>query len=343
MRAKVVNFKLEKHPNADLLSIATIDGSGWQCVVNTEQFAGVTKGIYVSLDSLVDISVPEFSFLATKAKDGKFRIKTIRLRGALSQGLLLPAPEESHIDDDFTEILKVERYEPPIPVHMGGDQISCPSVFAKYSSAHNVKNYPNLIEPGENVRVTCKIHGSNIRFGFVHLENGFVFMGGTHNTAKDLDGDNVYSRNIKALDAESKLKPLFEKYGPKMNMIVYGEIYGQSIQFLTYDSQVGQKIRIFDVLIDGKYQSWDVVQEFAQVLGIDTVPLLYHGPYDRDSIKKMLSEVDPIESGNKNSLREGVVVTPDIERSTHSLSRVSLKFINDEYLLAMGKYGTDGH
>jgi RNA ligase (TIGR02306 family) len=83
-QAPLTTFKLEKHPNADSLSIARIDVADWQCIVKTEEFENENLAVYIPLDAIADKEHPLLNFL-----DGK-RVKTCRLRGELSQGVLLP-------------------------------------------------------------------------------------------------------------------------------------------------------------------------------------------------------------------------------------------------------------
>lgn len=61
-KAEVVPVVLEKHPNADSLSIVKV--FGYTVVVNTKQWEGHTKAVYIVPDSLVDASRTEFSFLS---------------------------------------------------------------------------------------------------------------------------------------------------------------------------------------------------------------------------------------------------------------------------------------
>ena len=74
---------VEKHPNADSLDIVKI--LGWQCVAKLGEFKAGDLCVYVEIDSILP-EKPEFEFLRT----GKFRIKTIKLRGQLSQGICFP-------------------------------------------------------------------------------------------------------------------------------------------------------------------------------------------------------------------------------------------------------------
>jgi RNA ligase (TIGR02306 family) len=149
IKAKVVKYDLRPHPNADVLSVAMVQGTGWQCIVKTDDAKDSDLGVYIPIDAEVDATMPEFTFLAPLAKNGKCRIKTIRLRGMISQGLLLPAPKDAKLGDDLTEALKVTRWEPPVNVHFAGDQIREPGVFARYTSITNIKYALSMFQDGE--------------------------------------------------------------------------------------------------------------------------------------------------------------------------------------------------
>lgn len=340
IKAKVVEFELQNHPNADLLSLALIKETGWQCVVRTEDMKDKSLGIYIPIDGLVDTTKPEFKFLDKDGSGKPFRIKTIRLRQMLSQGLLIPAPENSAIEDDFTEALNVKRYEPTIPVQLSGDSIRTPEAFTKYTSIENVKNYPRLLVEGENVRVALKLHGTNARYGFINdgKVEGLTYIVGSHNTAKDKDGSNVYSQISRQYDIENKLKLIVDEIKPKYNFIAMGEIVGSKIQDLDYGCKAGErKLYLFDVVLDGQYQPLEFVQDVAAKLGIETVPVLYRGPYSFEKVMEFRDGKDLI----GNHCREGVITTAEPESRDLRLGRRVLKFISDDYLLR--KNATDSH
>lgn len=134
---------------------------------------------YVPPDSLVEISRPEFAFLATGSSkinaDGRVRIKGKKIRGILSCGLLVPAPVGSVEGDDVAETLGVIRYDPSIRVsngpnsslYIGGEADSGPSAYhVKYDLDAGQRYAQQLFVPGEPVVVTEKIHGENARFVF---------------------------------------------------------------------------------------------------------------------------------------------------------------------------------
>lgn len=97
-------------PGADRIEVAQVDG--WECVVQKGEFQVGQHIVYVEVDSIVP-DVPEFEFLRPR----KFRVRTIKLRGQVSQGLVLPLsilPDGAPCDlgDDVTEVLHITKYDP---------------------------------------------------------------------------------------------------------------------------------------------------------------------------------------------------------------------------------------
>lgn len=70
--------------NADAIEVATVDG--WHCVVKKDEFKVGEKVIYFEIDSLLPHTNPVFEFLRPRG----FRVRTIKLRGVTSQGLIMP-------------------------------------------------------------------------------------------------------------------------------------------------------------------------------------------------------------------------------------------------------------
>lgn len=95
---------------ADKIVVAQVDG--WECVIQKDEFNIGDKVVYVEVDSIMP-EKPEYEFLRKR----KFRVKTIKLRGQISQGLVLPMSvlpngRTYELDDDVTDVLGVKKYDP---------------------------------------------------------------------------------------------------------------------------------------------------------------------------------------------------------------------------------------
>lgn len=115
---------------ADAIEAVRVDG--WTCVAKKGEFQVGDKGIYFEIDSFLNGQDERFNFLAKQfitfeGKQGA-RLRTIRLRGQLSQGLFLPLakfPELQNLElgADVTEILGVTKWEPPMPAQLAGEVV----------------------------------------------------------------------------------------------------------------------------------------------------------------------------------------------------------------------------
>lgn len=108
---------------ADRIELAVVEG-GWQCVVKKGEFSPGDIGVYFEIDSFLPMSNPIFEFLRKDSRvwDGNLgtRLRTIRLRGSLSQGLLLPMKDLQFQKDvgkakDLAKFFGVVKWEREIP------------------------------------------------------------------------------------------------------------------------------------------------------------------------------------------------------------------------------------
>lgn len=171
---KVVKIEgITSHPNADRLEIAQI--AGWQCVIQKNSYKVGDLAVYIPIDSILSHEVESTLFGPdSKIKLNKSRVKTIKLRGAISQGMLAQCslfkiPEKEGYD--CTKQLGITKFEPPAPpASMGGNPTSKKKknpFFKEYGGLDNFKHYPELFTNGEQVIITEKVHGTNFRFGWV--------------------------------------------------------------------------------------------------------------------------------------------------------------------------------
>ena len=123
---------VEPIEGADKIELAHV--LGWRCVVNKGQFQPSDLAVYFEIDSFLPVR-PEFEFLrASSYKKSDvlgegFRLKTMKFRGQISQGLLLPVgsfpaiPKDAQIGDDVTELLGVRKWEIEERATSGGSVI----------------------------------------------------------------------------------------------------------------------------------------------------------------------------------------------------------------------------
>lgn len=164
-KAEVVVVKLLPCPNADSISIVNVF-DGYPCVVRTSDWKDGDLAVYITPDSLVNTSRPEFSFLKKENKEWE-RITIRKFRGNISLGLLIPAPQGSKEGDDVAEQLDIQHYEPPL-IHikrngnmsLTGSMISFPNdIYAPVYDVDTLRRYRHVFEQNEPIFVTEKIHG----------------------------------------------------------------------------------------------------------------------------------------------------------------------------------------
>lgn len=310
-KIEVVPVVLEKHPNADTLSVVKVF-DGYTVVVRTADWQGKTKGAYIPPDNVVPGDRPEFAFL-----DGKFRIKSKRLRGVMSQGLLVPVPDNFQVGDDVTEYFGVTRYVPPADVEIDGDIGSEPPIPGIKYDIESWFKYKNVLVPDENVVITEKIHGTNSRFTF---QDGKIWA--ASRTFYRNSPNSVYFRVLSE-------NPQIEEFCRAFpNVILYGEIFGW-VQDLKYGAKKGQIwFRAFDVYDRGSFWNWGRFEFAMSEYGIPTVPVLFKGKYSESKVEELMSGTSSIAS----HIREGVVVKPFFERYDEKCGRVILKAVSPEYL-----------
>jgi RNA ligase (TIGR02306 family) len=195
---------VQPHPNADKLDLAVI--GGYRAVVQKDLHRPGDLVLYVPEDSIIPQDVVDaWGFTGKLSGSKKNRVKAIKLRGELSQGLVIPAaeavatawkrrqapelyfskqdgfryaltmgegdfvlPEQTLTDlegANLADTLGITKYEEEIPVSMRGIQRKRPSWFPKYTDVQNIKKYNRTFVEGEEVIFTEKIHGTNFGAG----------------------------------------------------------------------------------------------------------------------------------------------------------------------------------
>jgi RNA ligase (TIGR02306 family) len=283
------------------------------------------------------------------------RTSTVKLRGYLSEGLILDLPEGKwKLGDNVAENLGITKYEPPEPkfsVRSNVNQVSKKKLnpyFDKYTEIENIKNYKNVFNIGDIVVITEKIHGCNSRFGYLPiviskntpffdrlnmlfkkyiLKQSYEWVYGSHNVQitnhsnrKSYYGEDVWGNIAKKYNLANKIP---------QNMIVYGEVYGEGIQDLTYGLK-GVDLVVFDIKLNSQYLNWNEVKSIASQLGLKTVPELFVGELQEDTIKQFTNGQSILYPSH---IREGCVVKMLVEESDPRIGRKILKSISEEYLL----------
>jgi RNA ligase (TIGR02306 family) len=310
---------------------------GWQLVVKKGEFKVGDFCVYCEIDSLFP-DKPEFEFLRPR----KMRVKTIRLRGQISQGIcfplsFLPANFEVVENADCTEVLGIVKYEPPVPAHLSGIAKGKFPSFIPKTDETRVQVLQRLLDKykGETCYLTEKLDGSSATFYLYQNEFGVC----SRNLDLLEDTENTFWKVARALDIETKLRSL------NGNFALQGELVGEHIQ----DNKLklrGHTVYFFNVFDIDRFEYF-LYQKFVETipkLNLQTVPILstdYSLSNDIDSIIQLATRKSAI---NPTVWAEGIVIRPltekiDLILSTENFNngRVTLKAINPEFLLKYGE------
>lgn len=317
---------------ADKIELAIIDG--WKVVVAKDVGHKVgDKVVYCEIDSFLPIK-DEFEFLRKssykKMSDGSegFRLKTIKLRGQISQGLILPLSLIEYTNVNFevgmdvTLMLGITKYEPPIPAELAGKVKGLFPSFIQKTDEERVQNlsvdYEQWkVQSKHKFYVTEKLDGTSATF---YVKDGEFGVCSRNLELLETEG-NTFWKVARELDLENKMKSLGR------NIAIQSELIGESVQGNPYKIK-GQTIRCFNLFnIDTQeYSSLTDFKDTIEMLGLKSVPILDTNFKLPDTIDELLKFADSKSELNPNYDREGIVIrTLD--------KKISFKVISNKFLL----------
>ena len=331
--------KILPHPDPEVTKLELTHVMGWQVVIGKGAFKEGDLAVYIEPDYMVPLDRSEFAFLKKSAAPDAThkRITVMRLRGALSQGLLLPVPNALRADqdldaefaakegDNLIDYFSIERYVPPTT----GDGVSVDPPQSLYVPVFDVENHQrfgSIIEPGEQVVYTEKIHGTSSRFTYARNVNTGEMeqFAGSRTVWYQQDDKNTFWQIL------AKYPQIGEWCKANPEKVLYGEVFG-TVQELKYGAKQNEKFFAAFAVMDG--QSWMDWHDFDRSTGafnVPRVPCLYIGPYDPEIAYEM-AEYDSCWD-NAEHCSEGIVVLPVKERTCSEIGRVMLKIVSNRYL-----------
>lgn len=360
---KVVS--LSPIPGADKIEVARI--LGWDVVVKKGQFKVGDCGVYIEIDSIVPPTAP-FEFL----KERKYRVRTIKLRGQVSQGLFMPFDELGvrHYTEgrDLTALLGIEKYEPDpdneqkmykskpknwwwklvytLPFlamfrKKVGEGSKFPTHLVPKTDETRLQAFgPEFFETYKDVRVSAsiKMDGSSCTF----IWNKGKFSVASRNVWFVEKKDNNFWKVADQTNIAKAMKAVFGK----RNICLQGEMCGPSIQGNKY------KFDRLHFFLFGAFDSDKKVYFTPGELVFTYLTLVDHGA-DMDIVDevlhdKPLGKVAKDVDGwmnlatshsrfNPKSWNEGIVIR-SIDNKPHGVrgmegGRFSFKVVSNEYLL----------
>jgi RNA ligase (TIGR02306 family) len=313
---------------ADAIELAIIND--WQVVVakNVGHQIG-DHVVYCEIDSFLPIQ-EEFEFLRKSsykkmADQEGFRLKTIKLRGQVSQGLILPMSIfgdfgwTAYEGLDVTERLGIVKYEPPIPAELAGKVKGNFPSFIPKTDEERIQNLTKEYAAWKSqlFYVTEKLDGSSATYYFRDGEFGVC--------SRNLDLEETEGNTFWKVARELKLEEWLGTHST--NYAIQGELIGEGIQGNPYKIK-GQTVRFFNAFNIDKYEYLNL-EEFESLIasmGLETVPVLDRAFALPNTIEDLLKYAEQKSELNSQFDREGVVIR-SIDR------KISFKVISNKFLL----------
>jgi RNA ligase (TIGR02306 family) len=321
-------------PGADAIVLAKV--LGWELVVKKSEFQVGDKAVFFEIDSILPIA--DWNAHLRKGSDVNkpLRVRSIRLRGALSQGLALPLSllpvGEYEVGQDVTEVVGVKKYEPYIPAELHGKVKGTRPSWIPKTDEPRLQSAPEALTEllAMNVRVvgSVKMDGSSVT---CYLKDG-VFGVTSRNMELLETEDNAYWKTIRKLGVEERMRSYMSLYG--VNYAIQGELIGPGIQ----GNRAGLNeldIHWYNVYnIDtASYLSSTDLWNFTLATGLTMVKyhfIDYLPPHTTvDSLLEIANKLDY----QYGLPAEGIVWRPEKERRSEVLgSRMSFKTISNRFL-----------
>lgn len=268
----------------------------------------------------------EFEFL----RKTKFRIRTCKLRGQISQGICFPLsilPEgEYEAGQDVTELLGITKYEPTVPAGMEGvARAPFPSYLVPKTDETRVQVLQEELSKYKDTvcYITEKVDGTSATY----IWHDGEFMICSRNQVLEDTGSTFYHDVERRLGIKEKLS------GLGRNLAIQGEVIGPKIQSNKYklDKNHLKVFNIYDTS-EQRYLNYEEFLSLCKKLGLDTVDVLDDRYILTDDIEELV-ELSRGESPLSQKYREGIMIRPLIEMQDLEMGRVSFKSINPDFLL----------
>lgn len=347
--------KIEPIPGADAIECATI--LGWTVVVKKGEFKPGDKCVFFEIDSFLPLSDPRYAFLAKNAIKWKglegMRLKTIKLRGQLSQGLALPIDQFPEVVEliqdiqainhfeackamvdgtaieilgfDVTEKLGIKKWEQPIPAQLGGKvKGNFPSFIPKTDEERIQNIFRKVRQRDDEYEVTIKLDGSSMT-AYMLEDNKLCVCSRNYDLAET--DVNSFWKCAKEIGLEEKLLEV-KKILNLDKLAIQGELMGHGVQgnregLEQLDFYVFNMYNIEQQL----YLQPDNRQQLCYLVGLKHAPVLGFKHFEFDTIEEALQSAVG-ESLNPNVTREGVVYKSTV--SDYSFKIISNKFLMEE-------------
>jgi hypothetical protein len=349
-------------PGADAIEVASV--LGWKCVVGKKDNFKVGDSIvYIEIDSIMP-EKPEYEFLRQR----KFRVRTIKLRGQVSQGLVLPMsvlPEKKYKEgQDVTELLGVTHYDPESPTHgepkvpqnkylrfitkflfrfwifrklllplMRKEKGAWPEWFSK-TDEERIQGEPSFLRDfkGCVCYVTEKCDGQSATFFYkkskVNLLKNAIFGVCSRSQWLKTPDDSNWWKSARKYNLEQVLANYYKEMGKEL--VIQAEQVGPGIQKNKYGLKEVE-LRVFNIknITDNYHFDAMEMELFCKENGLQTVPILNTQFILTETVEEMVKLADGKSQLNDKVDREGIV----IRYIKEGKKLMSFKAISNTFLL----------
>lgn len=300
-------------PGADRIQVATV--KGWKVVIKKDEYVVGDRAVYFEIDSFLPVA-DEYSFIGkasinpiTRAS-GEFqsgiRLRTVKLRGQVSQGLLMPFTGVANVSDlsdeelasklsalpvgsDVTELLGVTKWErPEVTTNMGQSAGGFPSEYVDKTDEERIQNLPKAysILTGEAFYGSSKYDGTSTTI----VKDGEELIFASRNLRLK-EGSEIEAY----LDAVGVLDKLKAYSG---DLVIQGEFYGEGIQGNPLGI-IGRRHAVFNIHKGDRRLGLLEMIQLAGELGLELPEVSILGSSDESQILEIKAAIKVANSGRK--------------------------------------------
>lgn len=299
-------------PDAD--KIVAYRVRGWWVVDRKDAYKVGDLAVYCEIDSWIPSTIAPFL-----TKPGHFpkvyegvegeRLKTVKLRGQLSQGLLLNLDDvipETHSfaeGDDVSEYLNIQKWEMTVPAQLAGQvKGNFPSLIPK-TDQERAQNLKKEIEGlgSMDFEVTEKLEGSSMTCYLIDGEFGVC--------SRNMDLKRDENNSFWAVAIEQDIEQKMRDYMVHADYAIQGELIGPGIQGNIYKLSKPE-FHVFDIydINEGVYLKPDIRRKTVANMGLNHVPVINPEWVPPNSIDGILEAAEGKATLNPKQEREGIVL-----------------------------------
>lgn len=333
---------------------------GWYALVKKNEFKVGQKVVYIEYDSILPSDIPEFQFMEPR----KFKVKTLKMRGITSQGLVFPISllygmtytqtdwinniisEETEFKDgdDVTDVLRIIKYEIPENQKIQFAKVRNFPPFIPKTDEMRLQSVPKVLDElnGQDYYVSLKEDGSSATYYVKHdYKDSDIHFGVCSRNIESIEKEvsNTYWKIAEKYDLENKLKSFAINQG--LELAIQGEIGGPGMNgsgvFKNPMGYAELEFKIFNIydITNQKYLSFYEMKNVLSILNLsDQLVQIMEISNEQHSVDEWIEIAKKVKYPFNQNPAEGIVIRP-IENCWSNVlrDRLSFKVINNNFLL----------